>query len=125
MEQVYDHKDTPRTKTTCTNGIEDTSMEVMYNELYNSTNQATNLYSVQVEYEGPTQTPQNTEPLNQSTLACEETHDLIKTKGPRQIGKIATWNFFLRKSDSLKPNSSQSPTKIGLKQGQPEDDGKT
>ena len=62
-ELVYDHKDTPGTKTTCTNGIEDTSMEVTYNELYN-TNQATNLYSVQVEYVGPTQTPQNTEPLN-------------------------------------------------------------
>ena len=61
---VYDHKDTPCTKTTCTNGIEDTSMEVTYNELYNSTNQAANLYSVQVEYVGPTQTPQNTEPLN-------------------------------------------------------------
>ena len=32
-------------------------MEVTYNELYNSTNQATNLYSVQVEYVGPIRTP--------------------------------------------------------------------
>nr|POE88713.1 hypothetical protein CFP56_55445 [Quercus suber] len=56
-ELVYDHKDTPCTKTTCTNGIEDMGMEVTYNELYNSINQAANLYSVQVEYVGPTQTP--------------------------------------------------------------------
>lgn len=33
--------------------------------------------------------------------------------------------FFLRKSDSLKPNSSQSPTKTSLKQGQLKEDRKT
>lgn len=65
--------------------------------------------------------------LNHSTraLAREEAHDLIKTKGPHQVGKIATWKFFSCKSDFLKPNRSQSPTKTGLRQGQPEDDRKT
>lgn len=58
-------------------------MEVTYEDFSNSTTQAENLYTVQVEYVGPTPTPQNFKPLNQSTLAREDAHDLVKTKGPR------------------------------------------
>ena len=62
-------------------------MEVTYNELYNSTNQATNLYSVQVEYIGPFG---HHKTLNHSTRAHLHVRKhmiLLKQRGHTRLGK--------------------------------------
>lgn len=50
-EMLFPHKENPSIE--CMNGTDFTGMDITYNELYNPINQAANLYSVQVDYVGP------------------------------------------------------------------------
>ena len=99
-------------------------MEVTYNPV----NQAANLYSVQVDYVGPSQNPvnpPNNEPIILSNQAHEEAREFLKTEGLNYNGNKGTWKKIVRKHISPKPTKLQSPTKSGSKRGQPEKDGKT
>lgn len=70
------------------------------------TNQATNLYSVQVDYVGTSQNPQNILSIILSKQAREEAHDFFKTQELSHIGNKATWNKILRKHTFPKPTNS-------------------
>ena len=91
------------------NGTDFTDMEVTYNELYNPINQAANLYSVQVDYVGPSQNPPNIEPIIPSNQARE----FLKTNGLSHNGNKGTWKKIVRKHNSPKPTNLQSPIKSG------------